>query len=209
MGLPDILGLLSQKSLNIALNVSKPTLKHLLHEQFKKIAIRSVVKLVTTFTAIIIVIWQPFAQQTTEWIASLVFILLFLWTFFSILLTLAKNFYLAICIYKEKSISKGIVAFLVSKYKVASIGIISYKVAKYIGGNFSQNFATLPEPSDIVKEFLRYLVKDILFFAILFFLYVSAVNLGFKPFLLQKYANLSTFQLYCFPIIQVVKLIQQ
>lgn len=178
-------------------DVLKPTfIRDWLHSLFKKTIIKSIVKLFISVLSVYLAVFKPVGELESLWMSSLLFIAVLLW---SIVEPIANYYMLLIKIVQERSVRVGIVEFV--KWKFSKVSGVYEKVRSY-GRRFSTLFWNLRSFDDIIWDCVRYLIKDIIAFVSIFSLYVLLVHWMFKPIILEKFAGLTTMQIYLFPIRQ-------
>ena len=102
------------------------------------------------------------------------------------------------------SLSEGIIRFVEDKWLGARVGIKLYDALRNGRGEFAGHFNHLPSSSDVVKDYAAYVLKDVVLFILIFALYFLIMHLGVKNLLLEKYAGLSSFEVYAFPFVQLI-----
>ncbi len=192
-GLKQIKGVLAIV-LHFALqDAIKQWLTKLLHAMFKDVIIESVIKLFFCMFAVYIAVFKSFGEIRSLWISSILFIGVFLW---SIVESVLKYYMLLVLIVKERSLQTGIVKFVEWKFPEAEIGSRLYsKVCFFLLGCSRSS-------SEIIRDFICSLAKDIIAFVSVYFLYIILVYWIFEPIILEKFAGLTTLQIYLFPIRQ-------
>lgn len=172
--------------------------------------IRSVVKLVLIFAAVLVVIFSPFGDKWwSELTASAIFIGVLFWSLINYILILKNNYKLPICIIHEMSFIDGILEFVNERWFVAGAGIKLYDFLRTGKGRFSRHFNQLPSTEDVVADYLLYIVKDVIIFAAFFVIYFLVMTIGFKTLLLQKFTDLSNIKLYLFPFEQLIRFVKK
>ncbi len=209
MSFLDLAGSAFSNILKFSLQAGKPLFRDKLRSRLWKSVIRSVIKLVLIFAAILVVIFLPFGEWWSELTAYGIFIGVFVWSLVNTILTLKNNYKLPLCMIQEKSVSDGILEFVNQRWPVLEACINLYDSLRIGKGRFTRHFNQLPASHDVVKDYLLYIVKDIIFFAVIFAVYFFVMTIGFKTLLLQKYTDLSNFKLYVFPFVQVYRFIMQ
>ena len=184
--------------LHVLPDVAKPTLCNLLHAQFKKTIVESVVKFIFCVIAIYLAVFKPFGEQSSLWISSLLFIGMLLWTIFESV----SYCMLLIMIVQERSVRSGIIEFVKWKFPKVSIGSDIYEIARIFGPRFSSQFQNLRSSNDVIWDFIVYLAKNAITFVSIFSLYILLVHWVFKPIILENFAGLTIMQIYLFPIRQ-------
>lgn len=184
--------------LHVLPDVAKPTLCNLLHAQFKKTIVESVVKFIFCVIAVYLAVFKPFGEQSSLWISSLLFIGMLLWTIFESV----SYCMLLIMIVQERSVRTGIIEFVKWKFPKVSIGSDIYEIARIFGPRFSSHFQNLRSSNDVIWDFIVYLAKNAITFVSIFSLYILLVHWIFKPIILENFAGLTIMQIYLFPIRQ-------
>ena len=182
--------------LHILPDFAKPKLHNMLHEQFEKTIIESAVKLFVCVIAVCVAVYKPFGGQCSLWMSSLLFIGMFLWS----IVESVSYCMLPIKIIQERSMRMGIIKFIKWKFPKVAVGSRVYEKVCGFGVHHSPIFRNLRSSNTIIWEFVCFLAKDIVTFASLFSLYIILVHWIFKPIILEKFAGLTTMQIYLFPI---------
>ena len=179
-------------------DLAKPKLHNVLHEQFEDTIIEAAVKLFFCVIAVCVAVYKPFGEQCSLWISSLLFIGMLLWS----IIESVSYCMLPIKIIQERSMRMGIIKFIKWKFRKVAAGSSVYEKACGFGARFSPIFRNLRSSNDIIWDFVCFLAKDIVIFVSLFSLYIILVHWIFKPIILEKFAGLTTMQIYLFPIKQ-------
>ena len=209
MSFLDLAGSALSNFLNFSLNTGKPIFREILRSRLWKSVIRSIVKLVLIFAAILVVIFSPFGEWWSELTTSAVFIGVLVWSLINFIMILKNNYKLPICIIQEMSFTDGILEFVNERWFVAGAGIKLYDSLRTGKGRFLRHFNQLPASEDIVVDYLLYIVKDVIIFAAFFVIYFLVMTIGLKTLLLQKYTDFSNLELYLFPFAQVIRFVKQ
>ena len=104
---------------------------------------------------------------------------------------------------KKKSFDYGAWEFIKYKWPKIAMGITGYSIIRNFAVMFSKSYEDLPEVNNTVRDFLHYVLKDIIIFVSFFVLYFVTVQLVAKPLLLMNYAGLRTWEVYLFPFVQI------
>lgn len=210
MSFTDFAGSALSNFLNFSLNTGKPIFRDELRSRLWESVIRSVVKLVLIFAAILVAIFSPFGDKWwSELTASTVFIGVLFWSLINFILILKNNYKLPICIIQEMSFTDGILEFVNERWFVAGAGKKLYDSLRTGKGRFSRHFNQLPASEDVVADYLLYIVKDVIIFAAFFVIYFLVMTIGFKTLLLQKFTDFSNLELYLFPFAQVIRFVKK
>lgn len=209
MSFLDLAGSALSNFLNFSLNTGKPIFREILRSRLWKSVIRSIVKLVLIFAAILVVIFSPFGEWWSELTTSAVFIGVLVWSLINFIMILKNNYKLPICIIQEMSFTDGILEFVNERWFVAGAGIKLYDSLRTGKGRFLRHFNQLPASEDIVVDYLLYIVKDVIIFAAFFVIYFLVMTIGLKTLLLQKYTDFSNLELYLFPFAQVIRFVKK
>lgn len=199
----DKLGKIVSKGTNYIVDSAKDVLKNNMKEGFKKIFIKASIKYVIIFIGVFIVIFEPINFFVSNLTASILFIGVFVWTLISSIKVIKNYYKLPICVIKEKNLHNGAWKFIKIKWPGVAKGITGYNIARSIGCLFSKNFEDMPVVEDTVKDFLKYILKDLIIFVSFFLLYFITVNLVIKPILLVQFAGIHTWEIYLFPFVQI------
>lgn len=203
MGFKDFLGNVVSETLNFTLYAGKPIIRNILHSAFKKTVIKSLIKLILCVLAVGIAAFTPFSENLNLWISSILFIGTLAWGLVDFILLIKNNFMLLVKIIQEGSISSGIEEFIKWRWSYAYLGIGVYETLRS-----TKRLNNFPSTNTIIKDYLCYLAKDIILFAILFSTYVLLVYWIIKPIILLKYAGLTSFQIYIFPIVKLIEFLK-
>ena len=209
MSFIDFAGSVISHLLDFSLKAGKPIFRDMLRSRFWKSVIRSVVKLLLIFAAILMAIFSPFGEWWSELTASAVFIGIFVWSLVNFIIVLKNNYKLPICIIQEMSFTDGILEFVNERWFVAGAGIKLYDSLRTGKSRLARHFNRLPALEDVVRDYLLYISKDVMFFAVIFVFYFLVMAIGFKTLLLQKYTDLSNLELYLFPFVQVIRFVKK
>lgn len=209
MSFLDLAGSALSNFLNFSLNTGKPIFREILRSRLWKSVIRSIVKLVLIFAAILVVIFSPFGEWWSELTTSAVFIGVLVWSLINFIMILKNNYKLPISIIQEMSFTDGILEFVNERWFVAGAGIKLYDSLRTGKGRFLRHFNQLPASEDIVVDYLLYIVKDVIIFAAFFVIYFLVMTIGLKTLLLQKYTDFSNLELYLFPFAQVIRFVKK
>lgn len=176
----------------------KPRLRELLRSQFKKTIVEAEIKLAFCVIAVCIAVFTPFGERCSLWMSSLLCIAMLLWS----VVESASYCMLPIKIIQKRSMRIGIIEFVKWKFPQATTGSSVYDMVCEIGVHFSPRFRKLRSSDEIIWDFVIYLAKDIITFVSAFSLYIILVYWIFKPIILEKFAGVTTLQIYLFPIRQ-------
>lgn len=209
MSFLDLAGSALSNFLNFSLNTGKPIFREILRSRLWKSVIRSIVKLVLIFAAILVVIFSPFGEWWSELTTSAVFIGVLVWSLINFIMILKNNYKLPICIIQEMSFTDGILEFVNERWFYAGAGIKLYDSLRTGKGRFLRHFNQLPASEDVVADYLLYIVKDVIIFAAFFVIYFLVMTIGLKTLLLQKYTDFSNLELYLFPFAQVIRFVKK
>lgn len=209
MSFLDLAGSALSNFLNFSLNTGKPIFREILRSRLWKSVIRSIVKLVLIFAAILVVIFSPFGEWWSELTASVVFIGVLVWSLVNFIIVLKNNYKLPICSIQEMSFTDGILEFVNERWFVAGAGIKLYDSLRTGKSRFALHFNQLPASENVVRDYLLYIFKDVMFFAAIFVIYFLVMTIGLKTLLLQKYTDFSNLELYLFPFAQVIRFVKK
>ena len=209
MSFIDFAGSKISHLLDFSLKAGKPVFRDELRSRLWNSVIRSVVKLVLIFAAILVAIFSPFGEWWSELTASAVFIGVLVWSLVNFIIVLKNNYKLPVCIIQEMSFTDGILEFVNERWVVAGVGIKLYDSLRTGRGRFLRHFNQLPASEDVVRDYLSYILKDVIFFAAIFVIYFLVMAIGLKTLLLQKYTDLSNLELYLFPFAQVIRFVKK
>ena len=209
MSFIDFAGSAISNLLDFSLNAGKPIFRDILRSRLWRSVIRSVVKLVLIFAAILVAIFSPFGEWWSELTASAVFIGIFVWSLVNFIIVLKNNYKLPICIIQEMSFADGILEFVNERWLYAGAGIKFYDSLRTGKSRFARHFNQLPASEDVVVDYLLYIVKDVIIFAAFFVIYFLVMTIGLKTLLLQKFTDLSNIELYLFPFEQVIRFVKK
>lgn len=209
MSFLDLAGSALSNFLNFSLNTGKPIFREILRSRLWKSVIRSIVKLVLIFAAILVVIFSPFGEWWSELTTSAVFIGVLVWSLINFIMILKNNYKLPISIIQEMSFTDGILEFVNERWFYAGAGIKLYDSLRTGKGRFLRHFNQLPASEDVVADYLLYIVKDVIIFTAIFVIYFLVMTIGLKTLLLQKYTDFSNLELYLFPFAQVIRFVKK
>ncbi len=209
MSFQDFAGSKISHLLDFSLKAGKPIFRDELRSRLWKSVIRSVVKLVLIFAAILVAIFSPFGEWWSELTASAFFIGIFVWSLVNFIIVLKNNYKLPVCIIQEMSFADGILEFVNERCLYAGAGIKLYDSLRTGRGRFLKHFNQLPASEDLARDYLLYILKDVMFFAEIFAIYFLVMAIGLKTLLLQKYTDLSNLELYLFPFVQVIRFVKK
>lgn len=209
MSFLDLAGSALSNFLNFSLNTGKPIFREILRSRLWKSVIRSIIKLVLIFAAVLVAIFLPFGEWWSELMASAIFIGVLFWSLINFILILKNNYKLPICIIQEMSFTDGILEFVNERWFYAGAGIKLYDSLRTGKGRFLRHFNQLPASEDVVADYLLYIVKDVIIFAAIFVIYFLVMTIGLKTLLLQKYTDFSNLELYLFPFVQVIRFVKK
>ena len=210
MSFIDFAGSVISHLLDFSLKAGKAIFRDMLRSRFWKSVIRSVVKLLLIFAAVLVAIFSPFGDKWwSELTASAIFIGVLFWSLINFILILKNNYKLPICIIQEMSFTDGILEFVNERWFYAGAGIKLYDSLRTGKGSFLRHFNQLPASEDVVVDYLLYIVKDVIIFAAFFVIYFLVMTIGFKTLLLQKFTDLSNIELYLFPFEQLIRFVNK
>lgn len=209
MSFLDLAGSALSNFLNFSLNTGKPIFREILRSRLWKSVIRSIVKLVLIFAAILVVIFSPFGEWWSELTTSAVFIGVLVWSLINFIMILKNNYKLPISIIQEMSFTDGILEFVNERWFYAGAGIKLYDSLRTGKGRFLRHFNQLPASEDVVADYLLYIVKDVIIFTAIFVIYFLVMTIGLKTLLLPKYTDFSNLELYLFPFAQVIRFVKK
>lgn len=205
MSFQDFAGSAISHLLDSSLKAGKLIFRDELRSRLWESVISSVVRLVLIFAAILVVIFSPFGEWWSDFTASIVFIGVLVWSLINCIIVLKNNYKLPICIIQEMSFTDGILEFVNERWFVAGAGIKLYDSLRTGKSRFALHFNQLPASEDVVRDYLLYIFKDVMFFAAIYAIYFVVMAIGLKTLLLQKYTDLSNLELYLFPFVQVIR----
>lgn len=156
MSFLDFTGSAISNILDFSLKAGKPVFREMLRSRLWKSVIRSFIKLVMIFIAVLLVIFLPFGEWGSEIFASVVFIGVFVWSLVNGILIVKNNYKLPIFIIQEMSFVDGIIEFVNERWYLAGAGIKLYDSLRAGKGRFSGHFNKLPSSQDVVKDYLLY-----------------------------------------------------
>lgn len=209
MSFIDFAGSKISHLLDFSLKAGKPIFRDELRSRLWKFVIRSIIKLVLIFAAILVVIFSPFGEWWSDFYASIVFIGVLVWSLINFIIVLKNNYKLPICSIQEMSFTDGILEFVNERWFVAGAGIKLYDSLRTGKGRFLRHFNQLPASEDVVADYLLYIVKDVIIFTAIFVIYFLVMTIGLKTLLLQKYTDFSNLELYLFPFAQVIRFVKK
>lgn len=209
MSFIDFAGSKISHLLDFSLKAGKPIFRDELRSRLWKFVIRSIIKLVLIFAAVLVAIFSPFGEWWSELTASVVFIGVLVWSLVNFIIVLKNNYKLPICIIQEMSFTDGILEFVNERWFYAGAGIKLYDSLRTGKGRFLRHFNQLPASEDVVADYLLYIVKDVIIFAAFFVIYFLVMTIGFKTLLLQKFTDLSNIELYLFPFEQLIRFVKK
>jgi len=209
MSFLDFAGSAISNLLDFSLNAGKPIFRDILRSRLWCSVIRSVVKLVQIFAAVLVAIFSPFGEWWSDFTASIVFIGVLVWSLVNFIIVLKNNYKLLVCIIQERSFTDGILEFVNERCFYARAGIKLYDSLRTGKSRFALHFNQLPASEDVVADYLLYIVKDVIIFAAFFVIYFLVMTIGFKTLLLQKFTDLSNIELYLFPFAQVIRFVKK
>ena len=209
MSFIDFAGSKISHLLDFSLKAGKPIFRDELRSRLWKFVIRSIIKLVLIFAAVLVAIFSPFGEWWSELMASAIFIGVLFWSLINFILILKNNYKLPICIIQEMSFTDGILEFVNERWFYAGAGIKLYDSLRTGKGRFLRHFNQLPASEDVVADYLLYIVKDVIIFAAFFVIYFLVMSIGFKTLLLQKFTDLSNIELYLFPFEQLIRFVKK
>ena len=154
-------------------------------------------------------IFSPFGEWWSELTASVVFIGVLVWSLVNFIIVLKNNYKLPICIIQEMSFTDGILEFVNERWFVAGAGIKLYDSLRTGKSRFALHFNQLPASEDVVRDYLLYIFKDVMFFAAIYAIYFVVMAIGLKTLLLHKYTDLTNLKLYLFPFVQVIRFVKK
>lgn len=199
----DSLGNLFSKGSQFIANNGKIWFKNYLKSSYKSIFLKSTIKYILILLGIVLVIFEPFGFFISHLTTSILFIGVVIWSLISIIKVIINYYKLPVYIISNRSIQIGTWEFIGFKWPKVAIGISGYNFVKHIGSLFSSNFQGMPEITDIVKDFFRYVLKDFIILSMFFILYFITINILIKPYLLIEFANLKIWEIYLFPFVQI------
>lgn len=123
MSFIDFAGSKISHLLDFSLKAGKPIFRDELRSRLWASVIRSVVKLVLIFAAILVVIFSPFGEWWSDFSASIVFIGVLVWSLINCIIVLKNNYKLPVCIIQEMSFADGILEFVNERWFVTGAGI--------------------------------------------------------------------------------------
>ena len=188
---------------NIVVDSSKEFLRKKMKEGFKKALWKSTIKYCIIFIGIFVVILEPFKFFFSHLTASGLFLGVLIWSMINAFKIIKEYYKLPLFMIKTKSINNGAWQFIKYKWPKVAKGISGYSKIRKVGCSVYKGFEQFPEVKSTVKEFLQYVLKDIIIFCSFFALYFLSVQFVAKPLLLNNYAGLTTWEVYLFPFVQM------
>ena len=178
----------------------KTIVHQFLYSKIKKTAKSSLIKLVISILAVYLAIIKPIDDQTSLWVSSFLFIGILLWSFIDTIRFIIFFYRLPLLIIEECSLSSGITEFIQEKWPTATG---TYEIFRIFAPKFSPKCKNLPSLNEMVKDLVSYFAKEVILLVVFFSLYTYVVYYFFKPLILEKFAGLTTMQIYLFPITQI------
>ena len=184
---------------------AKPKVRDILRSKFKKTIVSSAITLVASILAVYLAIFKPFGYHASLWISSILFIGMLFWSLIRTIRFLIGNFMLPIMILQERSLFCGIEEFIKWRWPNTTYAFDGYELVRIFGPKRSSRCKNLPSANSIIEDYIAYLAKDVIMFASIFSTYILLVHWIFKPLILEKFAGLTTIQIYLFPITQFLQ----
>ena len=184
---------------------AKPKVRDILRSKIKKTIVSSAITLIISILAVYLAVFYPFGSYASLWISSILFIGMLFWSLVGTIRFLVENFMLPIMILQELSLSRGIEEFIKWRWPKATYAFGGYELIRIFGPKRSSRCKNLPSANSIIEDYIAYLAKDVIMFASIFSTYILLVHWIFKPQILEKFAGLTTIQIYLFPITQFLQ----
>lgn len=178
----------------------KPVVRVALNSKIKGMVKISTIKLIISILAVYLAVIKPFGDQASLWASSFLFIGVLLWSFIDTIYFIVDFYMLPLLIVQERSIYFGITEFIQEKWPTATG---AYGVIRLLGPKFSSKCKNLPSLNEMVKDLVSFFAKEVILLVVFFSLYTYVVYYFFRPLILEKFAGLTTMQIYLFPITQI------
>ena len=193
-----LLNVVKDATKKICLDFAEIAMKGFLHDIFIKTVVKELVKLCFAVGAVAIAITKPFGNVASLWTSSAVFILLLLFSILSSFRCVVDGIVFGFKFVQERSLSLGIKEFIRWRWLGSGLFFNIYDVTQELWLN------KLPKSDDVIKIFVGFVFKDVILFSSIFVLYLVTVHFVFKPMILSEYAGVTVFQLYLFPVVQLL-----
>lgn len=203
--IPEIFDLLGDVSHAISGRPAKQKVRDWILAKIRSTIVWSAISLSISIFAVYLAIFKPFGDQASLWTSSILFIAMLLWVIIKSIQLLIENYMLPINIIQEGSLSYGLEEFTKWRLPKTKFAFTGYQLNRIIGPFFSSKCKNIPSANSVVKDYINYLAKDIIVFVSTFTLYIVLVNWIFTPLILEKFADLTTIQIYLFPITQFLQ----
>lgn len=197
--IPKIFDWLGEKAHNIT-GKRKPIVREFLNSKIKKTAKSSLIKLIISILAVYLAVIKPIGDQASLWVSSLLFISVLLWSFIDTIRFIIFFYRLPLLIIEKCDLSSGITEFIQEKWPTPT-GV--YGIFRLFGPRFSSKCRNLPSLNEMVRDLVSYFAKEVVLLVVFFSLYTYVVYYFFRPLILEKFAGLTTMQIYLFPITQI------
>ena len=182
---------------------AKPKICDYILTEIKSTIIWSTISLPISFFAVYLAIFRPFGEQASLWASSILFIAMLFGSITKSIHFLKENYMLPINIIQEGSLSYGLEEFLKRRFTLGKFAFGVYKFNRIIGPLFSSRCRNIPSANSVIRDYINYLAKDIILIVLVFTTYIVLIHWIFKPLILEKYAGMTTMQIYLFPITQI------
>ncbi|MCR5614512.1 YkvA family protein [Treponema sp.] len=172
-----------------------------LNEAFKNSLISTMITFFIMTVGLLFVIIKPFGQDIAFDIASVIFIGLMFWGTYRTIRNVRNAWPWIKSIFKERGIKKGIIAEVKNQYKAVAI----YDKLLETGSKFLDAFNEIPDTTEILDHYVRHFRKKVIIFGAAIGVYCLIVYWILKPFLINQFGGLTTWQLYLYPIVHIYK----
>lgn len=154
---------------------------------YKKTARNAAITFALNVCGMMILIFRPFGKSVSAWIGMAFFFSAFVFWLVRVILY-CKDYgkvTLAMCarVLKERSLSRGISAFIASEYPAVALAYAGIDIA---AAHFSA-MRTIPRLHELVRLFIRHFWKRIALFALIVCFYSVALYWVVRPLLLRMY----------------------
>lgn len=161
--------------------------------------IKMIVKFFLTWAGIALIVFSPFGKPASNIIAWNLLMIVVVWSTFNVISVLLQYITLPFYIIKNLSISEGFLEFACNKWHSANSTVQLYNTLRGIGRDEPDDFNKMPELSDVIRVYISFILKEFGIYFIIIGAYMLGINIILKSWILNEYANWTTWEIYLFP----------
>lgn len=179
----------------------KEKINEILNKAMKNALLKTLITLLITAIGLMFVILKPFSETIAFTTASVIFIGLLAYSVYNTVSWIIEVWPWLKSVWRERSIKKGIIAEVKTQYHALEV----YENILAKGAVFIHALDEIPDLEQIFDHYVDYFKKKVLIFGIAIAVYCLIVYWILKPFLINQFGGLKTWQLYLYPAVHIFK----